>query len=161
MATFEAAVRTVLEHEGGYVCDPDDPGGETNLGICKRWYPGEDIPRMTVGRAMELYRRDYWDPLLDKLPIQALATKILDLCVNLGKSAGLRLVQAALNDCKGNHVTVDGVLGPNTLQALKLTECGALLRAIRARQVQHYLALVRQQPRWEKYLDGWIRRAVS
>ncbi len=37
--TFRRNNRIVLEHEGGYVNDPDDAGGETKYGIAKRWYP--------------------------------------------------------------------------------------------------------------------------
>ena len=50
----------ILKEEGGYVNDPDDPGGETNMGISRRQYPNEDIKGMTTIRATELYRHDYW-----------------------------------------------------------------------------------------------------
>ena len=43
--TFNEIIEVVLEHEGGYVNDPDDAGGETNFGIAKRWYPNVDIKR--------------------------------------------------------------------------------------------------------------------
>ena len=41
--TFEEIIDNVLESEGGYVNDKDDPGGETNMGISKRAYPDLDI----------------------------------------------------------------------------------------------------------------------
>ena len=41
--TFEDAFKVLIGHEGGYVNDPKDPGGETKYGISKRAYPGEDI----------------------------------------------------------------------------------------------------------------------
>ena len=41
--TFEEIIEVVLEHEGGYVNDPKDPGGETKYGVSKRAYPNEDI----------------------------------------------------------------------------------------------------------------------
>ena len=43
MAEFSLAIPIVLENEGGYVDDPNDPGGETNFGISKRSYPNVDI----------------------------------------------------------------------------------------------------------------------
>ncbi|KWT77357.1 glycosyl hydrolase 108 family protein [Candidatus Magnetominusculus xianensis] len=59
-AYYTAAVRFVLDAEGGYVNDPDDPGGETKYGISKRAYPSLDIKSLTIEDAKRLYRRDYW-----------------------------------------------------------------------------------------------------
>ena len=56
---FPNCLAIVLKHEGGYVNDPHDPGGETNFGISKRAYPAENIKGMTKARAAEIYRRDY------------------------------------------------------------------------------------------------------
>ena len=47
MSTFKDAVDLVLLHEGGYVHDPKDKGGETNYGISKRAFPNEDIKALT------------------------------------------------------------------------------------------------------------------
>ena len=58
---FPAFINRILGHEGGYVNDPQDPGGETNWGISKRSYPGEDIKNLTLDQAAAIYRRDYWD----------------------------------------------------------------------------------------------------
>ena len=44
--TFDEIIEVVLEHEGGYVNDPDDAGGETKYGIAKRWYPSVDIKNL-------------------------------------------------------------------------------------------------------------------
>lgn len=46
MARFEDAIKLTLIHEGGYVNNPADPGGETNMGITKRDHPNEDIKNM-------------------------------------------------------------------------------------------------------------------
>ncbi|MBI5843910.1 MAG: hypothetical protein HZB23_04475 [Deltaproteobacteria bacterium] len=48
-----------MAHEGGYVNDPADPGGETRFGISRRAYPNEDIKALTRERAAEIYYRDY------------------------------------------------------------------------------------------------------
>ena len=47
--TFDEIISVVLHHEGGYVNDPKDPGGETNYGISKRAYPDVDIKNLTEG----------------------------------------------------------------------------------------------------------------
>ena len=68
-ANFEQCLAHVLRSEGGYVNDPNDPGGETNMGISKRAYPHENIKGMTRARAATIYRRDYWDAVQgDSLP---------------------------------------------------------------------------------------------
>ena len=58
--TFDEIIEKVLEHEGGYVNDPDDAGGETNYGIAKRWYPNVDIKNLTKEQAKKIYHTDYW-----------------------------------------------------------------------------------------------------
>lgn len=51
MSDFDKAFEIVIGHEGGYVNNPKDPGGETKYGISKRTYPNEDIRGMTLERA--------------------------------------------------------------------------------------------------------------
>src|SRR5207302_958519 len=60
MATFDKAIGTVLEHEGGYSFDPNDPGGETKYGISRKAYPGLDVKALTLDQAKAIYKRDYW-----------------------------------------------------------------------------------------------------
>ena len=55
-SNFDRCMNEVFAHEGGYVNDPHDTGGETNMGISKRAYPHEDIKGMTRARAAEIYR---------------------------------------------------------------------------------------------------------
>ena len=49
--TFDQVIDRVLAHEGGYVNDPDDPGGETKYGISKKAYPKIDIKNLTKEEA--------------------------------------------------------------------------------------------------------------
>jgi len=66
---FEDAFERLLGHEGGYIDNPKDPGGETNWGISKRSYPTVDIKNLTRWAAMDIYRRAFWDPVHgEKLP---------------------------------------------------------------------------------------------
>jgi lysozyme family protein len=83
--TFERAFELVLGHEGGYVNDPQDPGGETKFGISKRAYPNEDIKALTVERARELYLRDYWLASgCEQVADEAMAILLFDCAVNQG-----------------------------------------------------------------------------
>jgi lysozyme family protein len=61
MTPFQSAVKFLLDHEGGYVNNPNDPGGETNYGISKRMYPDVDVRNLSIADAMSIYKRDYWD----------------------------------------------------------------------------------------------------
>src|SRR5690606_39725856 len=82
---FLRAVEVVLEHEGGYVNDPRDPGGETNWGISKRAYPDLDIANLTRTDAIAIYYRDWWQRYeYDRLKDDAVVTKLLDMAVNMG-----------------------------------------------------------------------------
>jgi lysozyme family protein len=80
MSVFDDLIGRVLTHEGGYVSDPRDPGGETRFGIAKRSYPNVDIKALTRDDAIAIYRRDFWVRVQgDKLPrafaFQALVLK--------------------------------------------------------------------------------------
>lgn len=161
MSTFEGAIETVLKHEGGYVSDPDDPGGETNFGISKRTYPDIDIPNLTRGGAAEIYRRDWWDSnTLDKINSQPVATKLFDLMVNMGTHQAVKIFQRAVCDC-GLLITVDGVLGKQTIESANAMSSDELLTAIRSRAGEFYRSLVTQKPSNIKFLDGWLKRAYS
>ena len=61
LTTFDEIIEITLEHEGGYVHDPKDLGGETNFGIAKRFYPDVDIKKSYKEEAKEIYKKDYWD----------------------------------------------------------------------------------------------------
>ena len=171
MATFESAIETVLQQEGGYVHDPDDAGGETKFGISKRRYPEIEVAALTREQAIALYRRDFWNPLYEHVGGQALATKFLELTLHLphqdqrpyyeGDMRGVRLVQQALRSLGDRTVLLDGRFGPNTLQAVKLESPQALLAAIRVQQCRYYLALVQAAPEQQKFFSGWIRRALA
>ena len=55
----KALVRTKL-NEGGYINHENDRGGETNMGITKKYYPDEDIKNLTRERATMILYKDYW-----------------------------------------------------------------------------------------------------
>ena len=171
MATFEQAIEVLLKKEGGYVCNPDDAGGETHFGISKRRYPEVDIKGLTRDGAIALYRRDFWNLAYDHVEPQALATKLLELTVHLPHGdqrpyyetdmLGVRLVQQALRSLGDGIVSIDGRFGPQTLQAIRLESPQALLAAIRVEQCRYYLQLVDANPTQQQFALGWVRRAVG
>ena len=159
---FVQAVNAVLEHEGGYVNNPDDPGGETKYGISRRTYPNIDIASLTEDDASAIYYRDWWARYgYDRIQDATVAAKVLDLSVNMGPSAAHKALQRALHACGKRGVAVDGIIGPQTLEATNAANPLMLLAALRAEAAAHYRSLVRADPKREKYLNGWLNRAYA
>ena len=156
MKNFDEIIEQVLEHEGGYVNDPKDLGGETKYGITKRFYPDVDIKNLTIEQAKEIYKKDYWDKnRVESLP-QNLWHIYFDMCVNMGKRTAVKVLQRAANN-KGRNIEVDGGLGPMTIGALK----GVELDRVRAFRVKYYVDLITARPEQEKFYLGWFRRATE
>lgn len=61
MNNFQSAMQFIIPHEGGYVNNPNDPGGETNYGIAKRSHPDVDIKNLTLAQALNIYLNEYWN----------------------------------------------------------------------------------------------------
>lgn len=160
---FRYAVEMVLQHEGGYVNDPADPGGETKYGISKRAYPHLDIRTLTREEAIAIYRRDWWDRYrMGEIEDVAIASKVLDVFVNVGPIQGATIVQRALHACGQRHVTVDGIIGTQTIAAINAVKPrAALLAAIRAEAASYYRDLVARRPELRRYKQGWLNRAYA
>ena len=156
LTTFNKIIDVVLEHEGGYVNDPKDPGGETNFGIAKRSHPDEDIKNLTKEDAKRIYYQDYWmKNRVPQIPDQ-LKHIYFDMCVNQGRSRAVKILQQTAN-AKGAGLIVDGGLGPKTVGALENVE----LERVRAYRIKYYADLVTRKPNLEKFYFGWFRRALE
>ena len=154
--TFEEIIDNVLESEGGYVNDKDDPGGETNMGISKRAYPDLDIKNLTREEAKQIYYEDYWTPSkADQLSNQ-LREVYFDMVVNFGMRGAARVLQQACNGKNTYKIKVDGRVGVATISASKNLEPDRL----RAYRVLKFATIVIKKPTQEKYWFGWFRRAI-
>jgi lysozyme family protein len=159
MARFEDAIDHILGNEGGYVNDPADPGGETNFGICRRQYPNLDIAHLTRAEACAIYERDYW--FCDGIHNQAVATKVFDMAVNMGRNTAVRLLQRALLGLGNTGLTIDGIFGPATLALTNASPAEPLLAALRHQAADRYRALADKNPKLLKFLHGWLARAAQ
>lgn len=145
---FNTAFTLVIGHEGGYVNDPHDPGGETKFGIAKRFNPAEDIAGMTVERAREIYRAQYWDKLnADNLP-DGLRHYLFDTAVNCGVRWAAESLQRALG------VLPDGVIGPRTVAVAKSIAPQHTLRLMFVDRCMQYAL----NPNDARYGRGWFAR---
>lgn len=148
---FDKAFERLIGHEGGYVNDPRDPGGETKFGISRRAYPGEDIKGMSLERAKILYQRDYWWKAgCDTVP-DAVKFDLFDMAVNSGVGAAIRTLQKAVG------VDDDGIIGPATMQAI------SSMHPVRfvARFNGHRLQFMSSLSTWPAFSRGWANRIAK
>ena len=158
LTKFDDIIDIVIKHEGGYVNDPKDFGGETKYGITKRFYPDVDIKNLIEEEAKQIYYDDYW--VKNKVPQMPDNLKHIyfDMCINQGKGTAVKVLQRAVNS-KGGDLEVDGGLGPKTIEAInKYKPCDNRTRCYR---LKHYYDLVNKKPEQEKFLFGWFRRALE
>ena len=129
LETFDEIIEVVLEHEGGYVDDPDDRGGATNWGVTQAVYENfvgykcdkEEIKNMDEETAKEIYHEKFWKPSrADKLPAEVRET-YFDMVVNHGQGGAVKILQQACNNKRKpeNYIDLDGGIGPNTIRAAK------------------------------------------
>ena len=156
--TFDILVKKVLKHEGGYVNDPSDPGGETKYGISKRAFPNLDIKNLTEEQAILIYYDEYWlDAKVDKLPDE-LHEIYFDMVVNMGKSRAIKILQEACNHkAKKELLKVDGRIGSKTISGSKKVE----QTRVQSFRVKYYANLVERKPTLIKYWYGWYKRALT
>lgn len=168
MADYEPAFNRLLEHEGGYTVDH---AGPTKYGITLRVLDvdidgdgdidASDISALTPADAKEFYHRHWWmNYRYYAITNQEIATKVLDLSVNMGPKQAHRLVQRALRSCDFN-VIEDGYIGPKTLDAINDANPNELLAAIRSEAAGFYRLIAEKQPNYRRYLIGWLNRAYA
>jgi len=181
---FNAALKIVLQYEGIYDDDPDDPGGETYKGITRRDHPNwggwplveankeaAGFPRNLEGHALlqtlvaNLYKELYWDKNhCDQIPT-GLDLVVFDTAVNMGGGKAGRFLQQGINELLGRQVlSVDGAIGPHTLDAVNaLTpeqqkQLGFACLELRA---QNYHEIAEAKPHLKKFLKGWLNRVAN
>ena len=151
MDRFDRFIDRLLSHEGGYVNDPHDPGGETKFGISKRSYPRLNIRKLTRAEAIAIYRRDFWErSRADDLP-PAVGFQLLDGAVNSGIDNATRWLQRAVG------VADDGIIGPVTLGALRITDPADVVMLFLAERLQFMTGL----RNWPQHGKGWARRIAQ
>lgn len=165
MADIKKALVKLFGVEGGYVNDPDDNGGETKFGICKRSYPSENIKALTLERAAVIYERDFWNPLsLSGINNQVIAEEVFDTAVNCGVKIGARILQEAINlsNYPEPDITVDMQIGPATIAAVNNHKSiKALYKALNGLQFMRYVGIIRENPKQEKFFRSWASRVFE
>jgi lysozyme family protein len=170
----------IVAREGGYVNDPDDPGGATKHGVTihtmrrlgldltgDERVDARDVQALSRKEAVEIFLREYYRrPRLHLLPAP-LQPSVFDMHVNAGGNA-VRILQELLCEM-GYDLSVDGVIGPHTAKAAAAAgaiNMDALVNAYGIARRNYYFQLAERRPQSRKYArtragkkGGWIRRA--
>ena len=180
MLSVEQIADEIVAREGGYVNDPDDPGGATNFGVTIHTMrrlgmdldgDGQvtpaDVRRLSRGQARAIFVRHYFEaPGIGRLP-EALQASVFDMYVNAGANA-VRLLQRLLNRM-GHSLSVDGIIGPLTAAAAAAAARAApdyIADAYGIERRNYYYRVADARPASRKYArrrdggkGGWITRA--
>jgi lysozyme family protein len=154
---FERSLALVLQHEGGYVNHPSDPGGRTNLGVTQRvWeeYVGHPVDEqamrsLTKEMVAPLYKKNYWDVVCGDVLPAGCDYLLFDFAVNAGASRAIKTAQKSLG------INADGALGPITTQAL-LTAKDFIEKFSMAKE-----SFYRSLTTFPTFGKGWLNRVAE
>jgi lysozyme family protein len=156
---FLKAFDYLMYHEGGYVNDSKDAGGETRYGISKHSYPHLDIKSLTREQARQIYFVDFWmKAKCEDIEDENIAIKLFDLAVHTGIQQANKLIQRALR-AAGAQVVEDGIIGQITLSAINRADPTDLLAALKSEAAGYYRLLININPSQKKFIEGWLNRA--
>ena len=180
MQTIKQIAREIVAREGGYVNDPDDPGGATNHGVTIHTMrrlgldltgdgrvDAEDVRAISQDQAEAIFLDHYYErPRIDALP-RVLQASVFDMYVNAGSHA-VKILQRLFNEMRID-VSVDGVIGPQTINAaVRATNAAPdhIADAYGIARRDYYYALADRRVASRKYArrrdggkGGWIKRA--
>lgn len=175
MADFTQAFQLTIAHEGGYVNDPDDPGGETYKGVARKihskwdgWqtidmlkrqagFPGnlDKDPELQEAIA-DFYRVNFWDRVKgDNITEQKVAESIFDFAVNAGVGTSASLAQMVV------ETKADGVIGQESIAKINAFDTDHFLAAFTVAKIARYVNIVKKRPTSRKYFYGWVLRALN
>ena len=180
MPSVQTLAEQIVAREGGFVNDPDDPGGATNHGVTLNTLrrlgvdvTGDsritlaDVQALTQAQAVEIYIEHYFNRTgIAQLP-EVLQASVFDMYVNSGANA-VKILQRLLTSM-GYACDPDGQIGAQTLAAAKLSYQAAphhLADAYGIARRNYYYALADARPASRKFATrrdggkgGWIARA--
>lgn len=162
---FDISLKAVLAQEGGYVDNPLDPGGATNLGITRKTLAAwrkitpwtaldkSEVKALRVTEAAEIYKALYWDRCEgDALPA-GLDLMLFDFAVNSGPDRAIRSLQGLLK------VRADGIVGSVTLAAIaaRSSKIAELIDAL----ANARLGFLQQLTSFVTFGSGWKKRVAA
>ncbi len=152
---FEDCIKIVLKHEGGFVNDPNDRGGETIFGItvavARNYGYKDDMKDLPLQTAKDIYKANYWNKVkANDLP-EEVRYIVFDTAINMGVTRASKFLQEAAG------VEQDGIIGSQTIAASQMVtkEKYALIR------MYFYCQIVRRDKSQAKFIGGWSNRVMD
>lgn len=157
----KTALPLVLKYEGGFVNDPDDRGGATNKGVTQKVYDfyrvkkgleKQSVKFISNSEVENIYYNEYWVPAKCNELSNKVAVAHFDTCVNSGIKRGSKILQKAAG------VLDDGVIGNQTMAAVKRYSDTILMNKYLDERVRFLNIIVEKNPVQVKFLRGWLNR---
>jgi lysozyme family protein len=151
---FKECLDLVLKSEGGWVNNPADPGGETNLGVTKRvWeeyvgHPVKTMKDLTKDDVAPMYELKYWRPCYCEVLPRGLDFAVFSMGVNAGPGRSIKLLQQSIG------CVPDGVIGPRTRELISSNNGANLIAKFSETRREYYRSL-KTFPIFGK---GWLAR---
>ena len=190
MRTIDSiAIGTTLGHEGGYVNDPADRGGETYRGISRKFHPKwygwklVDLRKKTPNFPAnlkndpsldDLVKDFYYEEFIQSVNLHLIndgevVKEVFDSGVNCGRRTACLWLQEAFNLCNQNQqlgpdLKVDGAIGPKTAAAINNFPANrkkVLLGVLNLLQGERYLNICRKDQTQERFLHGWVLNRIN
>jgi lysozyme family protein len=158
-ANFDVAVALVFEIEGGYVDNPLDPGGATNMGITlatlTAWRGSAvskaEVQALTKDEATAIYGGFYWNATHCSLLPAGLDVLVFDGAVNLGQGRSAKQLQKVVG------TEQDGSIGPLTRAAAEKVNVLMGIEALVTVRTEFYKSL----PAFPTFGKGWLNRTAT
>ena len=175
-ALIIAMIASTIAVEGGWVNNPNDPGGETNYGVTKKVAvqygyrgPMRTLPKAT---AESIHYQGYivkpgYEPLVDiNAPV---VEELYDTAVNMGPTRPSRWFQQIINDVCRKSLPTNGVVDATTIEAFSTCQipmgaekmCLTFLDRLDAKQLDEYGRLVRNNPKLKVFYRGWKNNRIG
>ena len=166
---FLKAMDILIQNEGLYSNDPDDNGGETFVGISKKFFPNWkgwkrniDLSKITRENLkdteiykdiLDFYYKNFWEPLkLNSLP-KEIRIYLFDMAVNMGLKTAIKILQRTIG------TKPDGIIGPVTISVANNFDC--LFPNLKLNRIKYYVDLTNKNKKYKKFLLGWINRCFN
>ena len=158
---FDKAFKFIITNEGGFSNHINDKGGLTKFGITQMSYPNIDLEKLDLNDVKEIYFKDFWTSLkLEKIENEVIASKMLDIAVNVGNHSATVILQRALR-AVGHHVKEDGLIGNETISAVNMSEGHEIVVALKSETAGYYRLIAQANTSQKVFLTGWLNRAYK
>lgn len=176
-------ISMVLKSEGGYSSGTGkmsaDSGGETYCGIARKFFPSwsgwkivdankplkynQKINNATLDKEIKefYYQKFYVKMKIDRISNYCLSAHVFDMGVNAGISGSIKLLQKAINKVYNVNISVDGIIGEQTLSYANGSNENELLDEFIEQRNQYYNNIVAKRPSQKVFINGWLNRVKS